>query len=135
MAVPINSKWLTVNVYYELTAWGNTIKLCFRNHENIFAAIVLWDCQTCFSRNSYFRWAITVLVMLQLQIFKIFFHILRIHRWTQLLSLRLCMIGCHCRISKIASTKLLNKIFVPLMFRSSFELFKCLVLMMFLWSL
>ena len=62
-------------------------------------------------------------------------YILRIHRWIQLLSLRLCTIGCHCRISKIASTKLSNNIFVPFMFRSSFEPFKCLVFMIFLWSL
>ena len=67
-----------------------------------FPAIVLWDSKTCFSRNSHFRWAITVLVMLLLQISLKIFHILRIHRWAQVVWLRLCMIGCHCRISKIA---------------------------------
>ena len=55
--------------------------------------------------------------------------------WTQLLSLRLCIIECHRRILEISSTKLLNKIFVPFIFKCSFEPFKCLVLIELLWSI
>ena len=141
LTVSINFERLIVAINQEFTCRKATIKLYLRDHENIYISRNLFY-ETIRFNEFIFKWATTVLfklcfrIVLRLPIPFIFIGSALCSSiiWTSLLSLRLCVIDCHRRILEIPSTTLLNKIFVPFIYKWIFEPFKYLVLMDLLWS-